>query len=69
MNISKLIDEILCFELTDEVTYLNLEIATKGDKWNLTKTEFSEFTKWTPELGDDRPQNSTTNNGIDANVK
>ena len=69
MTVAELIEEILHFKLTDEVSYLNLEITTGSTKWDLTKTSFGKFTKWVPELGDDRPQNGDNFAGIYTNTK
>jgi hypothetical protein len=47
MTVSELIDELLAFEMTDTVDYLNMQIGTGPAKWDLTKTCFGEFRKWT----------------------
>jgi hypothetical protein len=69
MNIGELIDELLDFELSDEVSHLNLEITTGSLKWDLTKTSFGEFAKLVPDLGDDRGQNAANFGGIYTNTK
>lgn len=47
MNVGELIDELLDFELSDEVSYANIFIKVNGEEWNLSKTSFSAFQKWT----------------------
>ena len=52
MIISELIDELLVFEMTDKVKYLNLQIGTGPTDFDLTKSTDGPFRKWSEASGD-----------------
>jgi len=56
MTVSELIDELLAFNLDDEIEYLIIQIATGPSKWDLTKTAFSPFRKWTEASAEITPE-------------
>lgn len=69
MNIGELIDELLNYNLSDEVSYINIFITAKNIEWNLTKSTYSDFSKTTFELGDDKGQNMAKFAGIYTNTR